>query len=544
VSRRVKALLESPRSSRTAGRRATSAAEHAERDASPALSPTSKAQPLVDSRPVVQQQVALGREAARSPRAARQFSAAPAEGVVQRQLALRAPTKPYRKAGGSASARLNAAIDAYNSLLATNATLDAKLAALETVRGLMAGISPKKRDFRDRLAALVDREEQVLRGEARAVQDVMALARARAQLQAAHPLANQPHEVAPQVQLETLEVLHALDPRRAIGGGATVGDALAASREIRNVHQTGHSSVGGDTDSAKRKTAEIGTFYPERYRRGSFSRTAHQNPSATKGLEPALLPPDQALPKYAAINIAHSPFGAFESGGDREAFPLHLAIRPSVLAERATMTASDSLRAWTPYESNNTALNRMGALQDPTRQMLPRDEQPWETVPTASFGGESTSHVLRAATGGRRPDTNPADYVEVQIHGQLRIDRDIEHVRANFFALFGEPRFESLYRLLSESGIAIHWYFRDDEGRVMEENLVTQPAGGAGGFAAAWREAAVIRRESDAAFERRGKRGGKSGEELQSYLETAKSINILTETARQALKAVWDGLRG
>jgi len=499
VTRRVKALVEPPQGARAGGRRAVSAAERTE---------------------------------------------APAGAVIQRQIDMRAPTKSYRRSGGSASARLNAAIDAYNRLLATDATLDARLAALATVRVLMAGISARKRDFRDRLAAVVDHEEQVLRGEARAVQDVMALARARSQMQAEHPLAPQPHEVAPQVRLETLEVLHALDPRKAITGAGTVGDALAASREIRNVHQTGHSSVGGNTDSAKRKTAEIGTFYPERYRRGSFSRTAHQNPSATKGLEPTLLPPDQALPKYAAVNIAQSPFGAFESGGDREAFPLHLAIRPSVLAARATMTSSDSLRAWTPHESDNTALMRMGAVQDPKRQMLPRDDQPWETAPTATFGGESTEHVLRAATGGRKPEKNPQDYVEVQLHGQLRIDRDVEHVRANFFALFGEPRFESLYRLLSESGIAIHWYFRDDEGHVMEGNLVTQPPGGAGAFSAAWRHAAAIRHGSDAAIRRHGKREGKKGEDLQDYVETAKSINLLTGTARQALKALWDELKG
>merc|ERR1711916_281377 len=77
---------------------------------------------------------------------------------------------------------------------------------------------------------------------------------------------------------------------------------------------------------------------------------------------------------------------------------------------------------------------------------------------TELYGGIGWNPETQSkAVWQRDEDTN---YVEAQIHGPLEIARDVSHVYANTYFLFGSPFFKSLYRLLVRSKIRIIWYAR------------------------------------------------------------------------------------
>ncbi len=457
--------------------------------------------------------------------------------AAQLRIQGRAPIKWNPFAGDTPEKRLNGAIDAYNRTLDAGAPLAERLARLTDVRNCIAALPDSKAELAAALTVEADREQAHEQRKADAVAEVMALARARAAAQERAPVFPGDNDEALKARLADVEVSHATNPLALVGGGRSIGDSLAATREIPNVHQTGKSIIGGGGDSPKRKTAEVGTFYPERYRRASFSRTAHDNPSPTKGLDPNVPAPDEVLPKYAALNLAGSDFGALADTLAQETLPLHFAIKPEVLRARATITSSDSLRQWSPTESDHGSLVRAGAVSPgaPT----PTDASPWDTGPVATFDGANFGQVIRAATGGSLPeDRNPDSYVEAQIHGDLRIDRDISHVRANFAKLFGNPRFAALHESLLASGTEIRWYYRGDivsGDKLQEGNLLTQTSRlkRADPFAAAWESAAALWTASNASLDAKA----------PDMADGLKTSGWLAKPQRDALRELWEKLK-
>jgi hypothetical protein len=463
---------------------------------------------------------------------------------IQRLINIRAPTRWYRRRGGSASSRLNITIEAFNKKVLDGKPRQELEAALDDIiddLGKISQGSVAKRTFSAALTQAVNKERRKIE----AVREVMELASARAKLQERHelltPEEGEESDVDIDEHMKSLEVLHATNPLKALGGGRSVGDTLASTNELQNVHQTGHSLIGGNKDSTKRRVAEVGLFYPEDRRRGSFSRRAADNTSTTKGIDPATAPPDEVLPKYAAVNLAQSEFGAFvDSSGAEGSIPLHFAIKPTVLEERATYTSSDSLRQWVPHESDNRRLQGLGMVSK-TSEELPEDDKPWGTGPIATHGGGNFAKLVAASGQKLESDKNPQSYIETQIHGELRIDRDVDSVRANFAVLFGNPRFKSLYATLQSGNKPIKWYYLVDN--VKEGNKVTQAVMGAKGdrFDRAWKEAEALWIQSNSeranALKARGDLGAAV---LKNDLESG----YLGDTQRKALKKIWDGLAG
>ncbi|MEM0978867.1 MAG: hypothetical protein AAGH78_01200 [Cyanobacteria bacterium P01_H01_bin.58] len=306
-----------------------------------------------------------------------------------------------------------------------------------------------------------------------AVRDVMKTVNKRAERQ----YKDKPHQVPANVikyLKEEVEVLHATDPTKLIDKkrGISVGDSIAKSKHIKNIHQTQMSMFGNDTDSSKRIIAELGTFYPQKYKNKDFKRqenpqdksSSQETSALPKGVK--IAPPKQALPKYGALNLYGSQFGAIAVGDMAEIFPLHFAIKPNVKNTKVTLTSSDSLKLWSgPFSE---LLEKQGFINE--EQPLPSDDKPWGTGPVATFSspnlgqviaGHSTSlesHLQDRKEGIEKEP--PSDYVEAQIHGPIRIDRDISHAYVNFFKCFGNPRFKKLYDELIKSNIDIVWYFK------------------------------------------------------------------------------------
>ena len=425
--------------------------------------------------------------------------------TVQRLINTVLPTRWYRRKDGSASSKINQKIKKYNADLKSGATDEKKLEEqLEEILKLLKGINkqskqPKVKAIREE----IEKEQKKIK----AVRDVMELARKRAQLQKNDPKIRVPVDSKEANDyMESLEVLHATNPLKVVGEGRFLGDDLAESEEIKNIHQVGHSLIGGHKDSPKRKTAEIGTFYPQKYRRDSFNRIAHKNPSETKGINQDILPPAAALPKYGAVNMVGSDFGALEGGLD---VPLHFAIDPKVLEKRTTFTSGDSLREWFPDESNYKQLNKMGIIGgnivEKADTPLPEDEKAWDTGPIATYGSKNFSQLLpvsdaKAYVEGKSEE-NPLGYIEAQVHGEVFIERDITHVRANFAKLFGNPGFKSLYVSLLTMNKPIKWYWK---GKQREEgNKLTQ--GGKSDdekhFDRAWKEAEKLWKKNNEEYD-------------------------------------------
>jgi hypothetical protein len=463
-------------------------------------------------------------------------------GAVQRFIKTKLPTRWYRRKGGSVSSQVNLAIDAYNANVKSGTTSSKQNEAdLAAIAKMLDRVPPNKLGKVQRIKAEIEQERKKIS----AVRDVMALARKRARLQEDDPKkkigADEDAEF-----MRNLEVLHATNPLTSIGGGRTVGDSLAASGEIQNIHQVGMSMIGGHKDSPKRQVAEIGLFYPQRYRRASFSRSAHQNESSTKGIRADMLPPASVLPKYAALNLAGSDFGALADTLDQETAPLHFALRPKVLKERTTVTSSDSLRQWSPSESDYRELYALGMVPESSKgkNALPEDDKAWNTGPIATYDSEHSNlgQVLDTGSGASyrkgKHDKNPQSYVEAQVHGELLIDRDIGYVRANFAKLFGNPRFASLYSSLKASKTPIKWYFRTEQTK--EGNLVTQTwkRNQEKGFASAWKKAAKVWSENNKQLRKGLKKGGM----LRSY-ESLVGTGALSKPRAAKLYQIWQELQ-
>lgn len=425
---------------------------------------------------------------------------------VQRLIDTKLPTKAYRIKGHSPSSRVNQEIDLYNANVQSGRTgrKKNKLQLLQ-ILSMLDEVSSGKKSTIETIKTEIEQELQDISSEGKkmkvAVQEVMDLARHRAGLQEKDPRGSKGTKVDSDF-LESLEVLHGTNPLAQIGEGRTVGDSLSESGEIKNVHQVGKSLIGKDTDSEKRKIAEMGLFYPEKYRRGSFRRWALENQTDTKGLHRDRLPPVGAFPKYGALNLSESPFGALSAVDDRVTndTPLHFAISPKVLKERTTVTSSDSLRQWTPDQDGYARLQNFGMIPKGSdgQHALPTDDEAWNIGPIGTFDPKSSNMGQILDMEGGQKDSNgkytqnPRDYIETQIHGELLLDRDVDFVRANFAKLFGNPGFASLYASLRASKKPIKWYYW--AGETKDDNKVTQNWVGneQRKFDAAWKEAEKV----------------------------------------------------
>ena len=101
--------------------------------------------------------------------------------------------------------------------------------------------------------------------------------------------------------------------------------------------------------------------------------------------------------------------------------------------------------------------------------VLPQDDQPWQTGAIATYDSSNLGQVLRASAYEPEMKTNPDDYIEAQIHGELRIHRDVKYVRADFVQLFGHPQFKKLYEAFQQKELEIKWYNKN-HGIVMIED--------------------------------------------------------------------------
>jgi hypothetical protein len=318
----------------------------------------------------------------------------------------------------------------------------------------------------------------------------------------------------------------------------SVGDDIARSGQIKNIHETGTSTVGGSRDGPVRLNAEVGTFYPESYRRLSFDRSSYKNVTSTKGLHRR--PPLEALPKYAALNLTGSDYGAWTQYYARAEEPMHLAISPATLGTRATFTSGDSLREWVPGGSDHTRLAgaNVYAQDEKGESKLPLDEEPWNTGPLATWQSGNFSQLLKYDSEGKI-STKGSEYVETQIHGRFGVPEDVSHARANFAKLFGNPRFESLHAILMKAGKPIHWYYWDEN--VKEPNKLTVDTPGPL-LTMAWKQASKIRAEDRKMLKAglKEKPPQKASPEwvLTQHLESG----LMLKVGQNALYELWQGL--
>lgn len=495
-------------------------------------------------------------------------------GIVQRAIDHRLPVKFYRKAGGSASSRINMEIERYNQIPLSAENREALLRKLGEIDRMLDGISlEKKGDAVQAIKADLVSERATID----AVQEVMGLARGRAELQHRYPLeAISPDaEIAAGRFMEGREVSHAVNPLKQLGGGRSLGDVLAKDKRLKNIQETRTSDFGKNDDGPKRKNAEVGLFYPERYRRPSFIRNLPEVPKTTdidqdndedrdtqplvpptRGL--AIQPPDAALPIYGAVNMAESPLGALRTEDVISDRPLHFAIKEQVLRDRTTFTSSDSLREWKPSQTGFERLKKRRMIGNDDRISaadaniaLPTDGNPWNMGPIAVHGSRNFGQLLATADmTATAPAKNPHEYIEAQIHGGLRIDRDVAHVRANFAKLFGNPRFKSLYDLFRSQKIRIYWYYYSNilnpHSKVPPPERLPEERKSDGQFIQDWND-----EESNKNAERSWKAANtiwvdnnKRFPQNNPGSESVKAAGVLYNTQEEKLHLLWGALAG
>jgi hypothetical protein len=215
-------------------------------------------------------------------------------------------------------------------------------------------------------------------------------------------------------------------PDRLLPDGRTVAEALDQEEVYRSQFETGISNggltafPGGDRDRWEEK----------------LFGGAYQRPGA----------PPAERPKYGGFNLLDHPDGACPRFGS-----CHLRLRPEVLA-RATFSFGDSYSEPTEFGTVDVFEPVLAALLTATA----------DSGVSLGVAGMDTDSLLRALLRRRERASYAAgraldDYIEVQVHGELSLARDVE-------ALVVDPSFRGtdvarlLARIADRHGFPLAWH--------------------------------------------------------------------------------------
>lgn len=184
-------------------------------------------------------------------------------------------------------------------------------------------------------------------------------------------------------KLDALPVMLSLDPTRRVGPEGYVGDAIAASGQIRNMHETG---ITGGVDMNQFGREEVW-----------FDVT---------GIAAA------DLPKYAAIHWSPESFNPNSDYG-RAA----IVINAAALADRMSISAFDSLEVRGSQNGAATYLNPFKALV--------KNGGAWEAIflPSLRDVGATDQQIESGLGDILKTVRGMSTYAEVHIWGRLPIDR-------------------------------------------------------------------------------------------------------------------------
>jgi hypothetical protein len=231
-------------------------------------------------------------------------------------------------------------------------------------------------------------------------------------------------------------------------GPKSVAELIEASGCIMNRFETGRS--GGESDWSGRERVERKLFpdYPE-------------------------LPDDQSSarekaerPRYASLNVGESSLG----GTNASTYGLHSMALDDTIRERCTLTFDDSFNIKDPDavatfdHMDHMLLGKLTSVDDNEAQ----------------FWMQQTLAVARNERGATK---SVMDYIEVQVHGPIDIERDIKYVRAVFHESFGNPVGMTLRGM--GGGKPVLWtYFK------LHDQMVLEPPSGPGlvHFVQIWNE--------------------------------------------------------
>ncbi|MCP4129380.1 MAG: DUF3626 domain-containing protein [bacterium] len=278
----------------------------------------------------------------------------------------------------------------------------------------------------------------------------------------------------------------------------SASDLMAASGELKNIHQVHRSDIGGAGDSPVRALTEIASFYPmiefwpERMSYWDGIECTHDCSKAEQ-YEKTLLTnfkmerDVKLLPKYGALNYLARWDGLLKDFPGVDTTPITFVYKQQVKV-RMTITAKDSLRSWCYKPTGEyEEYERAGLIKNKENCPAVEGNDPWGMGPkgvfdtdngdkdyllhvlssrklikkTADFLNDQEAEIASGIDG--RSTRLDASYVEVQIHGPITIERDIQRVHCNFYLLFGHPHFEKLYKFLIAKKIDILWYYQKKE---------------------------------------------------------------------------------